>query len=229
MSFANNQTAVLLFALPDSIEAGRKVVARQSRVVWQSMRALTRAKVRAAGLPLLESARLIDHQGTFGEQISAAVTAVFARGYERVICVGNDCPDLSIVDLRRAAYALATGQLPIGADQRGGVYLLSFSKAQFNPDALTHLPWQTAQLATALREYLTSHGYRPADLPTRSDINQRIDATSVRWLGQVDSRLLIIVRQTLLTLLSPFLYALVIGDSLYNPDRLSGRAPPVQG
>lgn len=229
-------TAVLLFALPDSIEADRKMLARHSVVrhsvvrqssdVWRAMRALTQAKVHASGLPLLNSNRLISHQGTFGEQLSAALSATFALGYEHIICIGNDCPDLSVADLRRAARALASDTLPIGADRRGGVYMAGFSRETFDAQTLAQLPWQTHHLADALRNYSRSRRVTITELPVRADINQRVDATAVRWVGQIASRVLTSIRQALLSVhLSPLVYRPLV---VYTASRavLSGRAPP---
>lgn len=226
MPLPSHHTAVLFFSLPDSIEAGRKTVARQSATVWRAMRALTQAKVHASGLPLLNSNRLIDHRGTFGQQISAALAAAFAQGYDHIICIGNDCPDLSVADLRRAAHALADRQLPIGADRRGGVYMVGFSREQFDAGALTQLPWQTDALADALCAYFNQWNAAITELSVRADVNIRIDATTVRWAGQVGCRLLMLVRQLLLVV---DLLRIVGPPTItlsFNSIPLSGRAPP---
>ena len=219
-------TAVLLFSLPDSVESGRKKVTRQAGAVWRTMRELTEEKVHASGLTLLRSHRLIDHQGTFGEQLSAALSAAFAQGYERIICIGNDCPDLLVTDLRRAATALANNRLPIGADRRGGVYLAGFSRDQFRAHALAQLPWQTHQLAQALRRYVAAQGITTAELPIRTDVNQRIDATAVRWLGQPASRLLTTLKQALLSVAPVRSTTLPTLFSACCHYPVTGRAPP---
>ena len=226
MRLSSANTAVLLFALPDTIEADRKIVDRHSTAVWRAMRMLTQAKVHASGLPLLNSYQLINHQGTFGEQLSAALSASFALGYERIICIGNDCPDLSVADLRRAARALANNTLPIGADRRAGVYIAGFNRETFDAQTLAELPWQTNQLADALRNYSESRRATITELPVRADINQRIDATAVRWAGQTVSRLLASIRQALLSVrLSPIVYRPLVAYAA-SQTVLSGRAPP---
>lgn len=226
MPLPNESTAVLLFALPDAVEAGRKAITRQPTAVWRAMRALTQAKVQASGLPLLKSNQLIDHRGTFGEQLSAALSAAFARGYEHIICIGNDSPDLSVTDLRRASQALSRNQLPLGADRRGGVYIVGFSREQFDAQDLVQLPWQTNQLADALRGYFRDLKITFSELPVRADINQAADATLVQWTGQSVSRLLLIIRQALLVsgIYWPFFLPAFSFSLTYLP--LSGRAPP---
>ena len=223
-------TAVLLFALPDIIESGRKTVARHSSLVWRAMRLLTQAKVHASGLPLLQSHQLITHQGTFGEQISAALSVAFERGYEQVICIGNDCPDLSVSDIRRAATSLSANQFPVGADRRGGVYLFGLNRKQFDARAITELPWQTNRVADALHSWLTAYPNPIDQLPVRADINHRIDhridAMAVRWSGRVASRLAMMVRQALLSCGKVSISFLFIESGSSVPRRVSSRAPP---
>ncbi len=227
MPLPTPKTAVLLFALPDSIESSRKTISPKSVSLWRAMRALTRVKAHASGLPLLHSHRLIDHRGTFGEQLSSALSVAFAQGYEQIICIGNDCPDLSVPDLRRAAAALADNKLPLGADQRGGVYLAGFRREQFDADAIAQLPWQTEHLADALRNFFRSQRSTITDLPLRADINRRVDATAVRWFGQATSRLVTTIRQALLLVtLPPTVSCLLLETSLRFHSRISGRAPP---
>ncbi len=222
-------TAVLLFALPDAVEAARKPVAKQSAPVWRAMRAVNRQKVKEAGLELLESTRLIEHRGTFGEQFSAAVSAVFARGFQRVICIGNDCPDLSVADLRRAAVTLAGGQPILGADQRGGVYLVGFDRAHFETDVFSRLPWQTSRVIDALRNYFSVRGQYPIELTVHTDVNRRTDATAVRWHVPVARRWLMTLRQALLAVIMPLLLLLPVQWAWAPVALFAGRAPPVGG
>ncbi|MGF7214494.1 glycosyltransferase A (GT-A) superfamily protein (DUF2064 family) [Spirosoma lacussanchae] len=225
MQLLHPSTVVLLIALPDSHEAGRKSVASLS--TWRAMRRLVEQKALAAGLPLLSSDQLIDHQGSFGTQLSSAVSAAFALGYDRVICVGNDCPDLSPADLRRAANALAAGQLPAGPDRRGGLYLVGFDQTRFKADAVAQLPWQTSQLADALRQFVSSQDTALLELPVRTDLNNSADIIRIRWTGQVASRLLNTIRQAL----SPTRTAACSGRCgsglALATDPSSGRAPPL--
>lgn len=225
LRFSN--TAVLLFALPDAAEASRKVVARRPGAVWRAMRALTKAKVRASGLPLLESGQLVAHQGTFGEQLSAALSAGFALGYDRIICIGNDCPDLSVNDLRTAALALAQNEIPIGPDKRGGIYLFGVQGNQFDAQALIRLPWQTEKAADALRACIESCGLQPVCLPVRVDVNQRIDATGVRVLRRGGTRLLAFIQQIVALAGQPIDYRQRPRLFLPHSDRIIGRAPPI--
>lgn len=193
-------TAVLLFSLPTALDAARKGLAgpriSRNQAFWKTLCQLTTAKVEAAGLPCVFSANILpapDYSASFGEQLQAAVSATLAQGYERVIVIGNDCPDLRIDDLRAAADALARGRLPVGYDRRGGVYLLGLDRrfllvqteqknAPGSPSFGT-LPWQTNQLGAALTEYLGCAFGDVAGLSAvRADWNERADLRAGDWL-----------------------------------------------
>lgn len=217
--------AVLLFSQPASAEAGRKPMGPNGRRTLRLLHALTRAKVRLSGLPLLESRTLIDHTGTFGEQLQQAVRVAFERGYERLICIGNDCPDLTVTDLRRAARLLTNGQLPLGADLRGGVYLIGLHRDGFNGAAFARLPWQTAQLAGALRTFFA--GAAVAELTARTDLNRPADAGRVRWTGGLPGRLMDALRQCLARPLPFFARFVLPVVAVSAGPHWIGRAPPV--
>ncbi|MBO0951678.1 DUF2064 domain-containing protein [Fibrella forsythiae] len=159
MHTPSGSVAVLLFSLSAIQEARRKPmtgsVARNERV-WRSLEQLAMGKVAASGLPGFVYHELAPNcSGTFGEQLYKATKAVLDLGYESVICIGNDCPALRPSDLRAAARAVQSGIMPVGADERGGVYLAAFNRSLLtDEEAFISLPWQTASLAQALLDHL---------------------------------------------------------------------------
>jgi len=188
--------AVLLFSLPTVLDAARKGLtgqrAGQNQAFWETLHQLTTAKVRAAGLPCVFSATVVpapDYAASFGEQLQTALSATLAQGYDRVIVIGNDCPDLRVADLRVAADALAQGQLPIGYDRRGGVFLLGLDRRFLSAESASGsqsfgtLPWQTDQLGTALADYLShTFGGVVCLSAVRADWNERADLRAGDWL-----------------------------------------------
>lgn len=194
MSPLITRTAVLLFSLPASVSAERKELTRWYRNVryqqrvWEQTTRLTIAKVSTAGLPCLPSSSLptTDCTRPFGEQLQTAVRAVLSQGYEHVIVIGDDCPDLRVSDLRRAAAALESGQLPVGYDQRGGVFLLGLDQRFLTAgltDTFGRLPWQTHTLGAALTDFMTaSFGCVIGLSATRADWNDRADVRAGTWL-----------------------------------------------
>ncbi|MFT6964236.1 MAG: glycosyltransferase A (GT-A) superfamily protein (DUF2064 family) [Flammeovirgaceae bacterium] len=90
---------------------------------------------------------------TFGEKITNAVESIFQKGYQFVITVGNDTPELSVNQLRKAVQNSSEGKLTFGPSTDGGFYLMTFDKAHFDKEKYASLNWTTRSLA---KEFITS-------------------------------------------------------------------------
>lgn len=65
-------------------------------------------------------------QGTsFAERFENAVEEVAQLGYDRVVIIGRDCPDLEAQDITHALQRLDDHTLALGPDHRGGCYLIA--------------------------------------------------------------------------------------------------------
>ncbi len=174
-------TAILVFARPVAHDATRKQLSANTdnnRRALHLLNERVRQTARQTGLPVLFSTDLISHSGSFGGQLSSAIQAVFDRGFERILVVGNDCPALTVGDLTNAATELQAGRVVLGPDNRGGAYLLGLSRTQFDADVLRELPWQTNQLHQAICAQFAAHTVLP--LRALSDINQTVDIRTYR-------------------------------------------------
>ena len=122
----------------------------------------------------VESAQQVGR--TFGERLTAAMAHTFGLGYEQLIVIGNDCPQLSSGRLRQAMQLLASADAVLGPATDGGVYLLGVKRAFFDAQAWRGLPWQTGKLGPALARCLQQasarlHSLRPlADVDTAQDL-----------------------------------------------------------
>ncbi|WP_162549901.1 TIGR04282 family arsenosugar biosynthesis glycosyltransferase [Hymenobacter nivis] len=112
---------------------------------------------------------------TFGERLSGAMQQVFASGYEQLLVIGNDCPQLDAARLRQAIAALARTGAVLGPATDGGVYLLGIARAHFEVCAWAALPWQTATLGRALTRQLRASGAAVEQLPELADIDNEQD------------------------------------------------------
>lgn len=169
-------TALLVFAQSALADARSKRLAGQvlpNRSVLAQLTRRTRQLADATGLPVLHSIDLILHTGRFGDQLTAALSAAFARGYERVLVVGNDCPALTTAHLTQAATELESAAVVLGPDQRGGLYLFGLSRAAFEGLPLAEMPWQTNRLAGAVRRACAD--WPTVVLPSLGDVNSRAD------------------------------------------------------
>ena len=137
-------------------------------------RATTVARQAGADFLCIEAAQQVGR--TFGERLTAAMAHTFGLGYEQLIVIGNDCPQLSSGQLRHALQLLTSADAVLGPATDGGVYLLGIRRAFFDAQALRGLPWQTGKLGQALARRLEEasarlHILRPlADVDTAQDL-----------------------------------------------------------
>nr|WP_262903410.1 DUF2064 domain-containing protein [Hymenobacter psoromatis] len=120
---------------------------------------------------------------TFGQRLHGAVRQTFALGYESLLIIGNDCPQLAGATLRRAVTAVRAGGAVLGPATDGGVYLLGISRAFFEQADWLALPWQTRRLGAALRQQLRQAGATVYQLPALADIDD--EAGLARVLRQL--------------------------------------------
>ena len=235
-----SQTAVLLFSLPAALDAVRKGLTgkrvARDQALWETMRLLNTAKVIAAGLDCVSSLDIVptpDYSAPFGHQLQVAITATLSLGYQRVIVIGNDCPDLRVSDLRAATTELMQGTLPVGYDQRGGVFLFGVDKRFLSIGSINTttsfeaLPWQSSQLGTALTSYLNqAFGTVVCLSAVRADWNERADVQGGDWLRGAFAGLAHQVWM-LITTVSGGVTVVTNSIPLFFGRALSLRAPPV--
>ncbi len=157
-------TAILLFSRTESHAEAR---GRGGRRVVAELRRQLRRKAARTGLEVIEVTEHEQVGETFGDRLSHATAGAFARGYDRLIIVGHDCPSLQALHLRAVARLLERGNNVLGPDRRGGSWLIGLQRADFDGDAFASLPWQTAELFAELTRFLPG----AETLSTQSDLN----------------------------------------------------------
>jgi glycosyltransferase A (GT-A) superfamily protein (DUF2064 family) len=176
-------TAILLFAHAAKHEARSKTFstwqgAHVNQKVAKALLRHTLAVIRESGIPLFTIYTEQQRGNSFGERLANAFQDVFAAGYQRVICVGSDCPTLSTADLLQAKVALQQQQMVVGPAADGGAYLIGMHVDCFNPKAFTSLNWQTEQVSQELSVYAISQQACPygfALLQERADVDSEED------------------------------------------------------
>ncbi len=82
----------------------------------------------------------------FASRFTQAFTDLFAQGYEKVISIGNDSPDLTAKHIKTALQKLEKNELVIGPSEDGGAYLIGVHKSHFNAAVFEAFPWQQENL-----------------------------------------------------------------------------------
>lgn len=149
-------TLILLFSRPDN----GKQLATSQRVhqrVWSTLQQHSLQQAEATGLPvqLWDATQQVGH--SFAERLTHALTTLQAAGWQRVIVIGDDCPELHHAQLTAAAKALSNSQSVLGPDKDGGAYLIGLSLEHFDPVTFQALPWQTDQLLPHVAHWLSEY------------------------------------------------------------------------
>lgn len=169
------RTAILLFAEAQQRDLRRRGLA--SRLA--PLLALPRLQVDGADLhwftdrPSAAPVGVCVHrqQGRgFSQRLQNAIDALSAAGYEQIVIVGRDCPQLTTDDISRAIELLVTRRLVIGPDHRGGCWLIGFRVA--DRARLRGVTWQHDTDARQLRQRFNGDA---AELEIKFDIDHTGD------------------------------------------------------
>ncbi|MBD3883161.1 TIGR04283 family arsenosugar biosynthesis glycosyltransferase [Phormidium tenue FACHB-886] len=120
--------------------------------------------------------------GDLGSRMAQAFEAAFAKGADRVVIIGTDCPQLDADRLSEALQQLQSHDLVLGEATDGGYYLIGLRR--FVPELFVGIDWSTERvlqqslaiaeqqkLAVGLLAPLTDID-RPEDLPIWAAVQQ---------------------------------------------------------
>ena len=180
----DQNTAILFFTLSASEEAKVKSFttgqgSSANRAVAQKLISSTYKTIADAGLPVFTVSSSQQMGNTFGERFSNAFAALFEVGYENVIAVGNDCPELSCARISKAEKSLQHSSFVIGPATDGGAYLIALSRQSFNKEKFRGLSWNTDHLLADLIDHTKRVGYSFTLLDELADIDDSSDLFSI--------------------------------------------------
>jgi hypothetical protein len=176
----NKKIALIYFSRSAALEGQMKA--------WFSGKSAEKNSALASQL-ILQSSHIIQHAGfpvfhyhennqkgeTFGERIANAYQEVFSLGYDAIMAVGNDSPEIETINWNEIRDQLASGKCVIGPSLRGGAYLIGITQEAFDKERFQQLPWQTNKLLDALFHFCTLNDEAPYLLKSLRDINSQYD------------------------------------------------------
>ena len=171
----------------------RNKARKQNKAIASSLIVQSSRIVKASGLPVFHYHEGNQQGRTFGEKIANAYAEVFGQGYDAVIAVGNDSPELGQIDWQDAISRLQAGECVLGASMRGGAYFIGIHKAVFDAKSFSSLPWQTHRLFKALKTFCAAKQHAPYLLQVLRDVNSIHDLVAItksQLLGRKFKRLL---------------------------------------
>ena len=125
-------------------------------------------------------------EGELGERMAGIFERAFAEGYQQVIVVGSDLPDLSRVIVERALEALEQPErdLVLGPTPDGGYYLIGLKRRV--PEIFHDIPWSTGEVLERTLEKARGAGLSIAFVERWDDIDTYGDL--VRFLKSHEAR-----------------------------------------
>ncbi|NBC66027.1 MAG: DUF2064 domain-containing protein [Bacteroidetes bacterium] len=116
------------------------------------LRSHTQRQIEKSGLPYFVFDERNQKGVTFGEKLTEAFKAVFSRGYQHVIAVGNDTPRLESHHMIKAANQMekAAADIVLGPATDGGTWLMGFSHNNFREEFLKNTAWNSNNLLTSI-------------------------------------------------------------------------------
>ncbi len=178
---ANKGTAILLFSRKAEEEVYAKKLSSslnsdQNRQLFSHLISKSKQLMYDSGLDYFHSSEFIDNDSrSFGLKLSTAVNFVFNKGYESIIIIGNDTPNLSLNQIQKAQENLKNDINTIGPSTDGGTYLIAFQKSDFNTENFEALSWCTNELNEELKIELSGFGHAIKELDILGDLDNRKD------------------------------------------------------
>jgi hypothetical protein len=108
---------------------------------------------------------------------------LFERGYENLVVIGNDSPDLTTSSIREAVTSLEHKEAVLGPADDGGVYLIGLHKDQFEYGEFLELPWRKESLFKQMILWIQSRGFGKVKV-----LNPKMDLDTAKdfrnWSGK---------------------------------------------
>jgi len=166
----NSKTAVLIFANSPEIDAQRKNILHGEHLFEQLNKNLIQ-KVKKSRLPYFITTEKTQKGQTFGERFYNAINDVFNLGFEQIITIGNDTPQLQTQHILKAQNALQQNKTTLGPSADGGFYILGIHKNTFKNLDFQNLAWQTSKLFSQIKTTLEQLDSNVLCLETFEDID----------------------------------------------------------
>jgi hypothetical protein len=169
----NSNTCILLFSRTSASESLHKQLVigkKQNDKVHQAFLNRALRTAQKTSFPIIRVDERKQAGKEFGQKFYNAIAEVFKAGFENIITIGGDCPNMNERDILFAEKELSEGRQCIGPSKDGGIYLLGISKDYFF-SKLQSLSWQTDMLFSDLMFYFSDLGVEVSLLKDKLDID----------------------------------------------------------
>lgn len=112
-------------------------------------------------------------EGDLGKRMAIAFQTASEAGYQRVVIIGTDCPDLNAQLMVKAFQSLEQHDLVLGPAQDGGYYLIGGRR--LIPELFIGISWSTAEVLQQTISIAQKLKLAVTFLPMLSDVDRPED------------------------------------------------------
>ncbi|MGF1670040.1 MAG: DUF2064 domain-containing protein [Balneolaceae bacterium] len=228
----HSDTVILFFTRSEEEDAVLKNVLPQRNLAKQTFLHLinhTQNEAVKSGIPVytIRSDKQVGE--SFGQKLGNAFCLLYEKGFEKVIAIGNDCPELDAEALKNAELRLSESDVVLGPSRDGGTYLIGIHKKAFLKKEFENINWQTPDVFQELQSIFTVRGLHPEYLPVLSDIDTDRDLTFIlqkKSLKKHLIKLLSSLKSLFASWFSKYAHYFIPCSGTIHIDRLYQRGPP---
>ena len=118
--------------------------------------------------------------GDLGEKMKEATYSVFGRGFEKVLCIGSDCADITPEIINEAYKQLDSNDVVIGPAKDGGYYLIGTNKP--SKYLFQGINWSTSEVLDQTLSSIKNNNETYFLLEELSDIDTLEDLNNSNFL-----------------------------------------------
>jgi hypothetical protein len=227
----NYSTAIFVFTRTPEAEVCHKnfIEGASAKSNKKIVRTLIQQTVCTASKTLLPVFTIDETQQigeTFGERFSNSFQKLFDQGFEKVIAIGNDCPDLTVETLNKTIDELQQKQVVVGPSKDEGMYLIGLSKEGFLAENFSKLPWQRKGLLTKFIEQTLASSQSILLLSELIDLDNFKDVQDFIRKGKISGYFKRLILQLIRFLTHVYVHHLTIQKHYFCSKILLLRGPP---
>lgn len=123
--------------------------------------------------------KAVQEGANLGERMKNAFKKGFEDGYERIVLIGSDLPDISTIHLENAQEALHKNNVVFGPAVDGGYYLIGLNKLK--DFIFDNKPWSEPNLLNTTLKELQENNISYSLLETLNDIDTYEDLIASKF------------------------------------------------
>lgn len=171
------RTGLLIFSRSVDAECSHKDF-EGNRLFFQSQEKRLKNLCSKTGLDTFSFDEHQQQGHTFGERFCNSLSSVFSKGYDNLIIIGSDSPQLKFKHFQASIDSLNNSKACLGKSFDGGFYMLAIQKQHFNYSEFLNLSWTTSKISSEVIQLLKTK-VDVNFIPTLKDVDNTFDFLSL--------------------------------------------------